>query len=44
MESTQKPLPTKAEDPLAGAELEVFENANTVTKWLLSQAKDSRPE
>ena len=32
-------------DPaLAGLESSVFENANTITKWLLSQAEDNQPQ
>ncbi|KAK4149214.1 putative death-receptor fusion protein-domain-containing protein [Chaetomidium leptoderma] len=33
-----------AEGPLAGVEPSVFENANTITKWLLSQPEDTQPQ
>lgn len=39
----QQDTPIKTEDPLAGLNPDVFENANTITKWLLSQADDIQP-
>jgi hypothetical protein len=32
------------EDRLADVDSGVFENANTITKWLLSQPEDTRPQ
>jgi hypothetical protein len=39
----QQDTPIKTENPLAGLNPDVFENANTITKWLLSQAEDTQP-
>ncbi|KAH6849766.1 putative death-receptor fusion protein-domain-containing protein [Chaetomium sp. MPI-CAGE-AT-0009] len=38
------PTKTKTEDPLADLKPDVFENANTITKWLLSQVEDAQPQ
>jgi hypothetical protein len=46
IEMAQENTPTKTErkDPLADLKPDVFENANTITKWLLSQAEDAQPQ
>jgi hypothetical protein len=44
MEVPQEENPAKTGDPLAGLGPDVFQNANTITKWLLSQAEDAQPQ
>ncbi|KAL2164432.1 hypothetical protein VTH06DRAFT_3648 [Thermothelomyces fergusii] len=44
MQGPQKAPPARSGDPLAEIDAEVFENANTISRWLLSQAGESRPQ
>ncbi|KAL2181602.1 putative death-receptor fusion protein-domain-containing protein [Thermothelomyces heterothallicus CBS 202.75] len=44
MQGPQKATPTRSGDPLAEIDPEVFENANTISRWLLSQEEESRPQ
>jgi hypothetical protein len=37
-------IPAKTQDSLSELDPSVLENANTITKWLLSQLEEAQPE